>query len=159
MSVTAKLILSCFVVVGSVLVVRHGAAALTPAVPQDMPKNAAFVPAGYDLAHNEKQGEWIACSNDPDRGTDSCRVTDAHGAVIFQGEFLPVNGSQAVPGDQLKIATSGKADMWVEGPTEEGPVPVIPLANGEILVPSDDAYALAVRWSKDPGEFQRLLSE
>ncbi len=159
MSVFSKLILSSLVVAGTLMVVRHGASALNPAIPKDMPRTAAFVPSGYDLAHNEKKGEWISCSSDTERGTDVCRVTDTHGSVIFQGEFLPVNGSNALSGDQLKLATHGKTNMWVEGPTEESPVPVIPLANGEVLVPSDDAYALAARWSRNPDELQRLYSE
>ncbi len=159
MNATRKLILSALVIVGAVLVVRHGAAAFNPALPADMPKNAAFVPAGYDLAHNEKQGEWIACSNDTEQGADLCRVTDAHGAVIYQGAFLPLSGAHAMSDDQLEVATSGKANIWVDGPFGEGPVPVIPLANGQLLVPSADAYALAERWSKNPEELHRLTSD
>jgi hypothetical protein len=159
MRVTSKVILSCLVVLGAVLIIRHGEEALQPALPKDMPNNAVFVAAGYDIAHNEKQGEWIACSNDPEQGTDRCRVTDPHGTVIYEGEFLPVNGSQPLPADQLKVATSGKADIWVQGPAEQGPVPVIPLANGAMLVPSADAYALGARWSKNPDELRRLASE
>ena len=158
MSVTSKLIVSCFAVLGVVLLVRHGASALTPAVPQGMP-NAVFIPAGYNPADNEMKGEWIACNNHPEEGTVHCRVTDGQGTVIFQGEFLPLDGSPAMPSDQLRIATSGKADIWVEGPTEAGPVPVIPLANGELLVPSDDVYALTVRWRDNPDELRRLSSQ
>jgi hypothetical protein len=81
-----------------------------------------------------------------------CRVTDPQGLVIYQGEFLPVDGSPPLSPDQLRVATSGNANIWVEGPFGEGPLPAIPLANGRVLVPGADAYALAARWRQNPDD-------
>ena len=63
---------------------------------------------------------------------------------VFLGSSYP----QAVIGDAN--------DIWVQGPAENGPVPVIPLSNGIILVPYADSDALADRWATNPDEINRL---
>ena len=157
MNVTGKLALSFLAAAGTLLAIRHGADALHPAIPRDMPGSSYFVESAYNVSRNEWKGKWIACHADVAEGADYCRVTDVKGVVIYQGEFMPVNGPQAVPADQLRVASADDdKDLWVHGPAEDGPVPAIRLENGEILVPADDVAALADRWTKNPDEMARL---
>jgi len=159
MKTSSKLAIAVLVTAGAVLVIRHGAMALHPAIPKDMPGNSYFVQSGYNLNRNEPTGQWIACREDSDEGADFCRVTDTNGTVIYQGDFLPVNGSKEVSADQLRVAAKEEQNLWVDGPAESSPVPAIPLANGEVLVPRDDTYALAYRWSINPDELHRVEGE
>jgi hypothetical protein len=142
-----------------ILTIRHGAAALRPARPNDMPVDSQFVVSGYDLLHNEPKGDWVACRPDLPEGANFCRVTDAHGSVIFQGDFLTVADSRPVPQARLRIASADLDHMFVRGPAEGGLVPIIPLAGGELLVPAADSTALADRWAKDPDELQRISGQ
>ena len=162
MSATRKMLGILFVGLAVVLLVRHGAAALSPSRPKDMPRTAQFVVSGYDLLHNEPKGDWIiACEPDAPENATFCRVTDAHGVVIFQGDFLPVSGHKPIPESSLHIA-SGDLDLdriFVRGPAEGGLVPVIPLVSGELLVPAADSIALADRWTKNPDELQRIQAQ
>ena len=159
MTLTAKLTLSIVLAAGVVLIATHGFAALRPALPKNMPEDSLFVQSGYDIQSNEPTGDWIACQADSYQGTDTCRVTDAHGSVIFQGEFMPINGSRPVAGSQLRLANISLKNLWVDGPAEGGPVPVLPLEGGEVLVPSDDVYALTYRWRNNPEELRRIRGE
>jgi hypothetical protein len=159
MTGSSKLALSCLIALGAFMLVRHGVTALRPARPVDMPSSSYFVQSGYDLARNEPTGEWIACRDDAEEAADFCRVTDARGSVIFQGDFLPMRERGPIPVSQLRIAGETDRSLWVQGPAENGPVPVIPLANGDVLVPSDDTYALSVRWRQNPDELRRLQGE
>ncbi len=151
-----KLVFVLFVTAGLGLVVVHGADALHPQLPPDMPGDAHFVQSGYDLLRNEPEGDWIACRTDLQQNTDYCRVTDAHGNVIYEGDFLPVNSEEPVAARDLRFAARDLRQLWVKGPAEAGPVPVIPLAGGQLLVPADDSLALADRWARDPDELTRL---
>ncbi len=159
MTVTTKLVLSLFITAGTVMAVRHGADALKPVIPRDMPANSYFMQEGYDVERNEPTGDWIACRLDSTQNVDYCRVTDAHGNVIYQGDFLPVNGGAPLPASELKFALAADEKIWVTGPAEGSPVPILPLADGNILVPANDSYALANRWSNDPEELQRIQGE
>lgn len=161
MSATRNIVGLVCVGLAVVLLVRHGAAALRPSRPKDMPITAQFVVSGYDLLHNEPKGDWIACKPDVDENANFCRVTDAHGVVIFQGDFLPVSGHRPVSQANLRIA-SADLDLdhiFVRGPAEGGLVPVIPLVGGELLVPAADSIALADRWNKNPDELQRIQAQ
>ena len=149
----AALILVAIVVI---ITVRHAAAALRPSLPRDMPGDSQFVVSGYDLLHNEPKGDWIVCRPDPQEGANFCRVTDSHGMVIFQGYFLPVAGNQPVSQANLRVAPTDLDRIFVRGPAEGGPIPVIPLVDGQLLVPAADSAALADRWARDPGELQRI---
>jgi hypothetical protein len=159
MSGIQKLSVIAVGVFASIIVLRHADMAMHASVPKDMPQNAQFVQSGFDVSRNEAQGEWIACQTNASEGDNWCRVTDQRGMVVYQGGFLPVGSPVPVPENQLKIAETAPDKMWVEGPFEAGPVPVIPLRNGQVLVPETDQAALATRWAKDPGEFQQVVSE
>jgi hypothetical protein len=158
MNTSSRLAVALLVSVGLVVAVKQGATALRPALPKDMPVGSHFIQSGYDLQRNEPTGDWIACSADAEQNADFCRVTDAHGNVIFQGDFLPVNSSRPVPAENLRFAAEDPRHLWVKGPVEQGPVPVIPLANGQLLVPAADSGPLADRWARDPDELTRLAT-
>jgi hypothetical protein len=145
----------CIVLVGVMLLYR-GNQAMDPALPKDMPGDARFMPTGYDLAHNERKGTWVACQPDGN-GVTFCRVTDAHGMVIFQGDFLPVKDSQSSSDGGSQINASSSTLKWVEGPFEAAPVPMIPMSDGSWLVPQPDRDALVDRWNQNPDEWQKLM--
>ncbi len=159
MTASSKLAGFVLIAVSAILLIRHGASALRPTLPKNMPATAQFVVSGYDLQHNEPKGDWIACRPDLVEQASFCRVTDSHGMVIFQGNFLPVSGHRAVSQANLRISSPDLSKMFVRGPAEGGLVPVIPLVSGEILVPAADSIALADRWAKDPDELQRLQAQ
>ena len=153
MSAGTKAVLFCCVALVVVTLILHGNQALDPALPKDMPADSRFMPSGYDLEHNERKGYWVACQPDG-TGGNFCRVTDAHGMVIFQGGFLPVKGAQSVT-EAGSTPAPGKL-QWVDGPSEGAQVPIIPMSDGSVLVPRDDRDALLDRWNQHPEEWQRL---
>jgi hypothetical protein len=156
MTASSNVAVSVFVSLGLVVAALEGFRALYPIVPSNMPSDAHFVQSGYDLAHNDPEGNWIACRVDAEQNTDFCRVTDPHGFVIFEGDFLPLDSLVPVAAVNLRFAEHDPGHLWVKGPAEGGPVPVIPLADGQLLVPAADSQALADRWAKDPDELVRL---
>jgi len=159
MTIVGQFALSYAIAAGTVLVVQHGVKALYATLPKDMPANAQFLQSGYDVARNEPKGEWIACSVDAGQNANFCRVTDPHGMVIYQGDFLPVSGMAAVPEQDLKASTNEEEkDLWVHGPTDDGPIPVIPLANGDVLAPIADQPVLAARSGDAPEGLRRATS-
>ena len=159
MTTTRKVLVFLFLAAAVILTIRHGAAALRPALPTDMPRDSQFVVSGYDLLHNEPKGDWIVCREGISEGANFCRVTDSHGVVIFQGDFLPVASSQPVAKENLRIASADLDHIFVRGPAEGGLVPVIPLADGQLLVPAADSAALADRWARDPEELHRISGQ
>lgn len=149
---TKAVLFCCFAIVVVVLGFRANQA-MNPALPKDMPADARFVATGYDLEHNERKGSWVACHPDS-FGESACRVTDAHGMVIFEGAFLPVKDARLVNGGAGTPA-AGKLH-WVNGPAEGSPVPIIPMTDGSLLVPQADRDALVDRWNQHPDEWQAL---
>ena len=144
---------------GCFLLVRHGNTALHPALPSDMPAQAQFMQSGYDIAHLEPTGEWIACGTDRAEQANWCRVTDAGGQVVYEGDYLPLHGQNALPLEGIHLSHADPTKLWVSGPVEAAPVPVIPLVGGEVLVPASDRDALADRWAGHPQELQNLSGQ
>ena len=149
-------LLICF---GAILMVRHGDMSLSPVCPPDMPAQASFLQSGYDVSRLEPRGNWVACGTDHQEQTNWCRVTDAHGDVVYEGDYLPVSGRVPVPTERIELSRSDPDKLWVKGPAEGGPVPVIPLSSGEVLVPAADRDALATRWAQNPSELQALSAQ
>ena len=156
MRASNKIAFVLLAVIAAFLLIRHAGMAVQPALPKDMPAGAHFVESGYDLQHNEAKGDWIACSTDSAQNADFCRVTDAQGEVVYQGDFLPFNSEQPIPADQLQVARISADHLWIQGPAESGPVPVIRLVNGAVLVPAADSEALADRWNSNPAELRHI---
>ena len=146
-------------VCGGVLLAQHAIRATNAALPSDMPRDAHFLASGFDIATSEAQGNWIACRVNPEQATDWCRVTDQKGSVVFQGDYLPADSPIAVSADELQVANVRPDRIWVRGPVEQGPVPVIALTNGKVLVPAADREALDQRWSLDPAELNRVSGQ
>ncbi len=153
-AITKTLLLVVAIFAGYFLVV-HGDRALSASLPKDMPRDADFIQTGYDIDHNEARGQWIACRDNHEERNDFCRVTDARGTVVYQGAFAPYDYPNSLPNDQLKISSTA-SNIWVTGPAESGPIPVIPLQNGKLLVPLQDREALADRWSRNPTELHQI---
>jgi hypothetical protein len=156
MNAASRFLLSVVIVAALFMLFTHGDRALHAAVPKDMPANAQFLPSGFDIANDEQQGNWVACRMDDAQNTNWCRVTDTHGKVVFEGDYLPLAKSEPVDLSDLKIAKVNPGKMWVEGPAEEQPVPVIALEDGNLLVPASDRDALAQRWTNEPEELARV---
>ena len=136
------------------------ARATHPTLPKDMPAQAQFMQSGYDVAHLEPTGAWVACGTDRAEQANWCRVTDAHGQVVYEGDYLPLlpRDGPAARGDQPAPCRSGKA-LGSRGLRESAPVPVIPLSNGDFLVPIADRQALADRWAGNPQELQNVAGQ
>ena len=156
MRTSNKFAVGLLLFIAAFLLIRHANMAVHPVLPKDMPPGAHFVESGYDLQNNEAKGDWIACSTDSEQDADFCRVTDAQGQVVYQGDFLPLHSAIPIPADQLQVAPINADHLWVQGPAEEGPVPVIRLLNGSLLVPAADSYALADRWNSHPDELREI---
>ena len=155
MSAGNKAVLVVCAVLLAVGLVYRGNLAVVPARPNDMPEDARFLPSGYDLAHNERQGSWVSCDLGVRAGSRHCRVADAQGTVIFDGDFLPVRGSLSSSGSSGEMLAQGRLG-FVIGPFEGYPVPVIPMTDGSMLVPRVDRDSLIGRWNADPAEWKQL---
>jgi hypothetical protein len=153
----STLLTTVSIVAVTVLVGYQARIALSAALPSDMPRSARFSQAGYDVATNQPLGQWVACHPSPEQSADWCRVTDQRGSVVFEGLFLPVDSPDPVLSGQLKLASIDEARLWTFGPAEQAPVPVIPLEDGQRLVPVADRLALLTRWAGDPNESQKYL--
>ncbi len=149
--------LFCCLALLAVGLIYRANVSLDPARPDDMPENSRFIPTGYDLEHNERKGTWVSCNAGDGAGDQFCRVTDPHGAVIFEGHFLAVRESGSLPNNG-SAALANSSLGWVNGPVEGSPVPVIPMTDGSMLVPRDDRDALVHRWNAHPDEWQGLRS-
>jgi hypothetical protein len=141
----------------TIFIVQRARFGMLAAVPPNMPPDARFVQTGYDLAQNERVGQWIVCREDASPNADWCRVTSERGDVVFEGQFLPLSAPERLPASQLGIGQLEGRRLWTAGPAEQAPVPVIPLANGQVLVPIADRLALIDRWAKNPEESKHYL--
>jgi hypothetical protein len=153
MTFKTKAALSCAAFAALVGLTAQRAFHATP--PTDMPASARFVSNGYDQATAEPTGNWVACrprAQQDAAPADWCRVTDQRGSVIFEGKFLPTDSPAPVPSTALTIGELSQHPLWTKGPTEAVPVPIIPLKDGQILVPEADRSLLLNRWAEDPTE-------
>ena len=145
--------------VAVLFLINHGRVAMSPARPSDMPAQAQFMQSGYDVAHLEPTGDWVACGTDRPEQSNWCRVTDARGEVVYEGDYLPVRGQNPLPLDRIELGHVDPRNLWVNGPTEGSPIPIIPLVGGDVLVPVGDREALADRWAGNPQELQTLSGQ
>lgn len=124
--------------------------------PATMPKDATFIAGNFDYMKMRTRGEWVSCHSDVRSPNDWCRIADQSGGILFEGKFLPVGKDKPLPDSQIKIASYDIDNHWVTGPTETFKVPVVPLQNGTLLVPSTDTHSLAARWKAHPEELAAL---
>jgi hypothetical protein len=154
----SKLAYAMIAAVAAVLIVHQVRPAMTAVLPKDMPSDAKFTLTGYNPDNLEPRGQWVACGMDNDHATNWCRVTNQVGTVIYEGDFLPLGSTRALPAEQLEVGQYSPTIDWVRGPAEQIQVPIIPLKNGVMLVPAADALILPARWAKDPHELQVLTA-
>jgi hypothetical protein len=159
MKACGQFLLTVVTLVALFVLITRGDRVLEASVPPDMPADARFLVSGYNVDQNERQGNWVACTLDSANNTNWCRVTDAHGSVVFEGAYLPLPGSEPIPAAKLRIANVNPRRMWVLGPSERLPVPVIALEDGTLLVPASDREALIARWQEQPEEFARVTAQ
>lgn len=89
-----------------------------------------------------KTGYWLDCWFDESANIDRCKLTDVRGAALFEDEFLPCDGQAPLSQRDLVFDARRTGYTWT-GSYEKGiSVPVIYLANGQILLPRS-AYAEA----------------
>ena len=80
-------------------------------------------------------GYWLDCWLDEHANTDRCKLTDVKGNALFEDVFLPCEGGSPVPKSDLVFDERPTGYSWT-GSYEKGiSVPVIFLANGQILLP------------------------
>ncbi len=119
-----------------------------------------FMQSGYGISRLELEGNWVACGMYVAEQSDWCRVTDAHGAVVYEGDYLPLRSPHALLLGSIEVSSqSDPARLWVKGPAEGSPVSIIRLVGGKILVPADDRDALAGRWTSNRQELQNLMGQ
>ncbi len=118
---------------------------LTPHPPQDMPTNSLWIQTGRDRATYERIGLWAACWKSAVKPVDHCRITDQIGTASFDGDMLPLNSTQPLADQELKLGVIDPAHLWVRGVNRDMPVPVLPLANRTLLVPVSDRDGLQRR--------------
>ncbi len=155
MKLSSKAVLFAVAFVAGYFLVVHGSRALDPSLPKDMPQNAHFVQSGFDIEHSEAQGQWIACRDNHGEENNYCRITDLNGTVVYEGAFVPYDHPGSLPDEQLHVSNKS-TNIWITGPAKRGPIPVIPMRNGEILVPVQDREALLARWSENPAELRQI---
>ena len=151
-----RLALAMFAAICIFFLVRHGRYALGPERPRDMPAEAQFVQSGYDVEHNEPEGNWVACGLNAGRNANWCRVTDHQGMVVYEGDFLSTRSPVPLALDEIHLAEISPSHLWLPGPAEGGPVPVIPLKEGGFLVPAADREAFQDRWASRTDELQEI---
>jgi hypothetical protein len=153
---TIPLILFTIAGIAVLVYLEKNGPSLSPTLPSDMPTAARFAKASANPSSHQVAGIWIACNEDNDRHTDWCQLTDQSGAVVYKGDFLPVGSIRRAPQSELRIGHFDPIKGWVNGPNESFPVPVVPLADGTLLVPADETLELGAQWSGDPSQVEQL---
>jgi hypothetical protein len=133
--------------------ILHTRRVLKAQVPTNMPANSSWLLTGHDHDSNAKLGLWFACWQSTTTAADHCRITDERGGVQYDGDMLPLAAdSRVVETSQLQFASLDPEKLWVQGAGDGVPVPVLPLANGTLLVPVSDRAGLQMRLAR--GEWQ-----
>jgi len=100
-----------------------------PERPANLPANAIYIERGVvPFKIRSTPGNWVGCWFDEVERVDRCRVTNENGWQEFEDVFLPYKDVSPVPERDLKLDRKRTGTLWF------GRVPVIYLANGEILL-------------------------
>jgi hypothetical protein len=107
-----------------------------PKRPHNFPSNAIYIETGVvPFKIRSTPGTWLGCWYDPTDQFDHCRLTDENGRLKFEDVFLPYEGQGPIPQAALVFDTHRTGTLWT-GSYEKGiRVPVIYLADGQILLP------------------------
>lgn len=102
-----------------------------------------FEPFGVPFTLHQT-GYWLDCWLDQHANEDRCRLTDVKGNQLFEDVFLPCDGQSPVSDSDLVFDRGRTGYTWT-GSYEKGVhVPIIFLANSQILLPRS-AYPEAKR--------------
>jgi hypothetical protein len=82
-----------------------------------------------------KTGYWLDCWFDERANIDRCKLSDVKGTALFEDEFLPCEGPSPLPQSDLVLDVRRTGYTWTGSYEESISVPVIYLANGQILLP------------------------
>ena len=107
-----------------------------PAKPANMPANAIYIETAITpFKIGTTPGTWLGCWYDRNDNADHCRLTDEKGNMKLEDTFLPYSGRGSFPQSALTFDTRRTEHLWT-GSYEKGiHVPVIYLANGQMLLP------------------------
>jgi hypothetical protein len=103
-----------------------------PSRPQGVAVNAVFLWAPHVGFPAARRGWWLSCCDNA--GHDRCKLTDVHGNLKYEGEFLLYGDKGFIPVDQLKIDPEKTSDniVWIGSAL----VPLVFLQNGKVLIPA-----------------------
>jgi hypothetical protein len=140
-------LVGCVMLVVIALLVSSGSSPI-PARPRNLSPHSVFYATGYNLSNNEDRGFWLDCSSTELTEVHRCSVARETGQVIMVSNFDVVTDRRYY----ASLLKSGlmKSDelYWVISPTTSAPVPIIPLADGNLLVPSNDRDELVSGWNR-----------
>jgi hypothetical protein len=123
---------SLAIIVGVILLWRLGR---QPQRPNNMSPNALYMETGVvPFKLRPIPGHWIDCWFDDVEKVDRCKLTDEKGNVKYEDVFLPLQGGPAIPEESLRFRRTTGSE-WVLTRDERVSLPVIYLANGQILLP------------------------
>jgi hypothetical protein len=105
----------------------------TPPRPATLPSTAVWLRARTPGIQFQRRGNWVVCWQDG--AVDRCRVTAEKGQVEYEGDFRPVSGEMALPQAALRPAASDVITPWMWSRAAGKLVPLVPLEDGETLVP------------------------
>ena len=89
-----------------------------------------------------KTGYWLDCWYDEQARVDRCKLTDVYGKGLFEDVFLTCEGEAPLFQKDLVFDARRTGYTWTWSYEKGISVPVIYLANGQILLPRS-AYAEA----------------
>jgi hypothetical protein len=80
-------------------------------------------------------GYWLDCWFDGRANVDRCKLTDVKGTQLFEDVFLPCEGQSPLPQRDLVFDARRTGYKWTGSYDKGISVPVVYLANGQILLP------------------------
>jgi hypothetical protein len=110
-----------------------------PQRPANLSPKALYLERGVvPFKLSSTPGDWLDCWFDEDEQLDWCKMTDEKGRLEFEDVFLPYEGQLGIPQDKLTFDTRRTGHVWT-GSYEKGTrIPVVYLADGEILLPRSE---------------------
>ena len=105
-----------------------------PKQPAWMPSSSAWISGPHTPLEFSRPGEWVGCSANSEM-TARCWFTNYKGAVIFEGEFAPVDGNQI---HTLRISHGETPDFRFFSKERNMTIRLVRLSDGAVLAPVND---------------------
>jgi len=106
-----------------------------PRRPRTVSSNALYVLPNNVPFRFHKTGYWLECWFDQHDNVDRCKLTDEHGTVSFEDEFLRCAGCTPLPQSELVLKKWETGRTWIQSCDKRVNVPIIYLPFGETLLP------------------------